>query len=170
MTVGAGRRGAVALVPAGSLSHYLSLSDSVSLNYSDKSKDLKVFLFLSKKCCYLKPAVLSCRDKSRQKVGKKSHITLATDQQTGRWYSSLTQMVFLSLSVISSHRFVHYFSPLICLYHLIICFDSCPYRQMCTKSVIQYEKNIALIMELRIRMHHIVFKMVLTSHCIWPAE
>lgn len=28
-----------------SLSHYLSLSDSVSLNYSDKSKDLKVFFF-----------------------------------------------------------------------------------------------------------------------------
>lgn len=40
-----GMKGAVPLVPPGSLSHYLSLSDSVSLNYSDKSKDLKVFFF-----------------------------------------------------------------------------------------------------------------------------
>lgn len=36
------------LVPPGSLSHYLSVSHSVSLNYSDKSRDLK-FFFKSKK-------------------------------------------------------------------------------------------------------------------------
>lgn len=37
------------LVPPGSLSHYLSVSHSVSLNYSDKSRDLKSFFFKSKK-------------------------------------------------------------------------------------------------------------------------
>lgn len=47
------------LVPPGSLSHYLSVSHSVSLNYSDKSRDLKSFFFNLKKFFLVK----SCRAK-----------------------------------------------------------------------------------------------------------
>lgn len=73
----------------------------------------KILRFFNlKKCCYLNPTVLSCGDRSRERMGKKSHITPAPDQPTELRGRSSAQMVFWSC------RWSHWFE------HCIICLSA----------------------------------------------